>query len=362
MKRWLALFGLMAAMVVARSAQASCYVAFIHGYQTSNLSPGVASDSARRAYWQNSYNTSYSDFVNYASIAAGCSTLVVGYDGTQAFWDNGAAGAATDQIVNFVTANAIPDGQLIIVGHSMGGLLTRWILNNGVQGSAYYNYQGHNYARVVQATRYAITVATPHLGAKPADTIWGTTDTLCGNFVGDIAGLLGQRNAATQYMTRWNDEYASANGSWYQDSGRFRRIYTIATRRWDSSSGSYSNWEDTGLAAIWDCIGFVGHWYLFTSDTPGDGLVTEQSGMMQYERSGNNSTSDWGYRSWTSGAWVQGARSDFAHMDHNHNQVRYDAESLSINYQSWNGSSWSAAATTYWPGSFIRANGLNLPN
>src|SRR5919204_2675730 len=331
-------------------ARAACYVAYIHG-KTGDLSPGAASDTQRRNYWRNGSSDTYGDFVLWSGINAGCAVLVVGYDGRSAFWDAGASGSVAGQINGFIRQYAIPDGQLILVAHSMGGLVARWIVNNGVGGSAYYNYNG-DYATIVRKTRYLIAVASPHLGSSAADAVYGTSDTLCGNFVGAIAGWLGERNDATFWMTEAQLEYGSAIGSWMGDAGRYRTLFTMATRRWDSGNGMS---EDQLLSGAWDCLGYVHHWYVpWREDVPGDGLVFETSGAGQYRDSGSARVAGWGTRSWSQGQWIQGARRDWVRMNHDHHHARLDDEALAIQ------DNIRGTSTSYWPGSYIRYNGLAL--
>jgi triacylglycerol esterase/lipase EstA (alpha/beta hydrolase family) len=326
-------------------------VAYIHG-KGSNLTPGIASDTDRRNYWRNGSADTYGDFVLWSGINAGCAVLVAGYDGTAAFWDASASGAVAQQLNQFIAQNAIPDGQLVLIGHSMGSLVSRWIVNNGVGGAAYYNYNG-DYATVARKTRSIISVSGPHLGSPAADAVYGTSDTLCGTFVGIIAGWLGQRTEATYWLTTLQMEYGSASGSWMGDAGRYRTLYTMATRRWDSGNGML---EDTLLSGAWDCLGYVHHWYVpWRSDVPGDGLVFETSGAGQYRESGSSTSSTWGAKSWSNGQWVQGARSDWVRMNHDHEHSRLDDMALTIQ------DNVRAVTTSYWPGSYIRTNGLALP-
>jgi hypothetical protein len=56
------------------------------------------------------------------------------------------------------------------------------------------------FATVARKTKTVITVATPHLGSPDADAVYGTSDTLCGNFVGALAGWLGERSDATYWL------------------------------------------------------------------------------------------------------------------------------------------------------------------
>ncbi len=258
MRKGILLFAALAVLCPGASRAAPCYVAYVHGKLSStpgssgpsNLTPGSgATDTDRRNYWRRGPSDTYGDFVLYSGIARGCAVLVTGYDGTAAFWDAAAAGAVAQQIDAFVAQNAVPDGQLVLIGHSMGGLVARWIVNNGVGGAAYYNYNG-DYATVARKTKTVITVATPHLGSPDADAVYGTSDTLCGNFVGALAGWLGERSDATYWLRTFQLEYASASGSWMGDAGRWRTLYTIATRRWDSGTGDTEDylWPAPGSA------------------------------------------------------------------------------------------------------------------
>jgi len=331
-------------------AKAACYVAYIHG-KGSNLTPGVASDADRRNYWRNGDADTYGDFVLWSGINAGCFVLVTGYDGEAGFWDAGASGVVAQQINAFIQQSAIPDGQLVLVAHSMGGLVGRWILNNGVGGAAYYNYNG-DYATIARKTRSLISVASPHLGSPGADAVYGTADTLCGNFVGTLAGWLGQRTDATFWLTQAQLEYGSASGSWMGDAGRYRTLYTMATRKWNSGNGMV---EDVLLIGTWDCLGYVSHWYTpWRSDVPGDGLVFEASGAGQYRESGSAYVAGWGTKSWATGQWVQGARRDWVRMNHNHQHARRDDQSLSLQ------DNVRGVATSYFPASYVRAYGLAL--
>lgn len=342
---------------VPLAAHATCYVAYVHGKLDSlggglsNLTPGSgATDDDRRNYWRNGSSDTYGDFVLWSGINAGCTVLVTGYDGTAGFWDAGASGAVAQQLNQFIQQYAIPDGQLILVGHSMGGLVARWIVNNGVGGSAYYNYNG-DYATITRKTRYVISVSGPHLGSPAADAVYGTSDTLCGNFVGTLAGWLGERTNATYWLESLQLEYGSASGSWMGDAGRYRTLYTMATRRWDTGNNNV----DTLLSGAWDCMGYVSHWYEpWVSTVPGDGLVFETSGAGQYRESGSAYNATWGTKSWSSGQWVQGARRDWVRMNHDHEHSRWDDQSLTVQ------DNIRGVSTSYWPGSYIRAYGLAL--
>lgn len=352
---------LLAAATLAAPAQAAtCWVAYVHGklinapgMGPSNLSPSAgATDTDRRNYWRRGSTDTYGDFVLYSGINRGCAVLVAGYDGTAGFWDQGASGEVAKQVNQFIVQQAIPDGKLVLVGHSMGGVVSRWIVNNGVGGSAYYNYNG-DYATITRKVHHLITVAGPHLGSPVADAVYGTSNTLCGNFVGTLAGWLGQRDSSTFWLESLQLEYGSASGSWMGDAGRYRTLYTMATRRWDSGTGDI---EDSLLSGAWDCLGYVYHWYApWRSNVPGDGVVWETSSAGQYRESGSATNATWGTKSWSNGQWVQGARRDWVRIDHNHQHVRLDDQSLALTDYV------RGVNTSYWPGSYVGAYGLSLP-
>ena len=343
---------------VSLPARATCYAAYIHGKLNSiaggrsNLAPGSgATDSDRRDYWRNGASDTFGDFVLWSGINAGCTVLVTGYDGTAGFWDAAASGAVAAQLNQFISQNQIPDGQLILIGHSMGGLVARWIVNNGVGGAAYYNYNG-DYATIARKTKNIISVSGAHLGSPVASAAYGSSDTICGNFVGTLAGWLGARDDSTYWLTTLQMEYGSASGSWMGDVARSKTLYTMATRRWDSGS----NGVDALLKGAWDCLGYVAHWYQpWKSDVPGDGVVFEAAGAGQFRESGSGTNATWGTKSWSNGQWVQGARRDWVRMNHNHEHSRKDDSSLTVqdNIRGVTGSNY--------PGSYVRAYGLALP-
>ena len=63
----------------------------------------------------------------------------MGYDGNQQWWHDRAAGKVAASLNDFIKQHTIPDGKLILVGHSMGGVLARYVVNNGVPQAPFYN-------------------------------------------------------------------------------------------------------------------------------------------------------------------------------------------------------------------------------
>ncbi len=354
---------LVVALVLGFSAQASaqrCFVAFIHGRGVDYR--GASQTFQESDYW--SLGNTYSSFTYYGAQVRGCTVLRVGYNGHAAFFDASAAGTAADQINTFIQQNQIAPGELIIVAHSMGGLVARWILNNGVPGSPYYNYQGHDYATIVSRTHHAITVQSPHQGTEAADALFGQADSFYANALGGITEFLGLESgdAAARYMTRQTMHDASAG--WMGDGGRTRRLYTIAGFTTFGGSGNAEHNDDL-LEIAWGGICNRSHWvnlYVCGEDEyeQGDGLVEEPSafGLFRHYDSGSWYLAylDAGWR--TDSSFMGGARTDWLRIEHNHQQGRHDqlsarirnCTSMSCGTRSGQG---SAMSSTSWAGSYV---------
>lgn len=291
-----------------------CFVVYVHGRHSPDLSPGVASDADRAAYWQATPGNTNGDFV-YASSrqadpSSACVPFVVGYDGTAAFVDPLAATIVALQIADFIQNENIQDGRIVLIGHSMGGLVLRWILNNpGLDP---------NYALVAQKTRYMITIATPHLGSPAADALFGMADTACANLVAGILEFIGEVSVdrAASSLRRAFLEEGSAAGGYMHDEDRTRRIYTVGTSGWNNGTRSGA---DANLSDAWSCLGEV------SAMVAGDGVVTERSGDGIYERSGSNDGI-----SWATGERIGGPMTPWLDIDLNHNHARYNDEAAHI--------------------------------
>lgn len=289
-----------------------CFIVYVHGMGP-NLSPDVATDDDRRAYWQPTRGSTLGDLVYVSSrqndSVRACVTLVTGYDGGAAFFDDVAAGAVARQIAQFATDQNVPDGRIVLIGHSMGGLVIRWILNRAADANP-------DFATVIQKTRYAITIASPHLGSPAADAQYGMSGTACGDFIAGWLELTGQVPAtrAAASLTRAYLEEGSAVGGWMGDAYRTRTIYTIGTTGWNRDMTTSDDWK---LDQAWPCLGM--------SDTPGDGLVTGSSGLGLYQRSGTND----GF-AWHTGDRIGGPFAEWAVVNLNHNHARYSDETAMV--------------------------------
>jgi triacylglycerol esterase/lipase EstA (alpha/beta hydrolase family) len=192
----------------AASAQRR-FIAYIHGRGGDRT--GQSQTQLENEYW--SRGDTYSSFTNYSS--AGSVITRIGYDGTASFCDARASGEVANRLNDFIAANGIQAGELVLVGHSMGGLVVRNILNQGVPNSAYYN-------RVCSGGEFAngSDVSIPDNNANgvyssvnvtSSSTINGPVEfrvDLRHTYVGDLALVL---QHAGRSVTIWNRAGGSAD-------------------------------------------------------------------------------------------------------------------------------------------------------
>jgi hypothetical protein len=274
-------FSLFAAVLTAclmpARAEAACYVAFVHGKREGK--PTVAQVNS---YWNPDTTTNTYSFPYYASDIKNCTKLMVRWDSRKSFVE-GSADVAS-QISSFITTNAIANKNLILIGHSMGGLVTRYILNNSGLSA--------NFTKVVNATKYLITSQTPHLGSKGADAVaFEAGGGLYGDIIATLALLTQGRNAASDSMRRIEMEYASASGGWMNDVARSRKIYTIESYETGSLAGptaGIGSQNTSNLDLAWGSLCYKPHAINLNSCswTPGDGLVETKSARGYYYRNG----------------------------------------------------------------------------
>jgi hypothetical protein len=379
-----ALAGAGAVMATLGSAHAApCYIAYVHGSSSSDdnstdtLHEGFDNGAGDRleGKWR-SNNSIFNSFTYYSSRqydpAKACAIFRVGYNGKNYWWENDSAGVVATQLNQFIDEYNIPDGQLIIVTHSMGGLVTRWILDNGVANSPYFNYNG-NYSRIVQKTKYQISVQAPHGGTQVADAIYGEANNYFGDAAGAIARWFGgqDRTNARNSMRR---SYMGDAATWMGDAGRYRTIYSIAGDSTENDSGTGTQ-NDKDLQTAWSGVCYrrsaingwgslCGSGILFavspvifgainaaTFDwTPGDGLVEQASGHGRILRPVGG-----GWRGATGPTQVQGAFKQWLTVRHNHNHARYDELYAPIV------DGLASVSQNNYVGSYIGTYGTNLP-
>lgn len=171
---------LAAASCAAHAATAATGVAFVHG-------TGSQTD-AYADYWQPAIvDTVRQGLVNRANV------LVVNCDFTQYMWDSRAAGCLATQLKNFIDSRGITD--LVVVTHSNGGNVMRWLLSNPTYDS--------RYPAIIARVRWVNAIAASSAGTPLADAV------MAGNvFESALGWLLGYKNdAVRQQQTSWMAYY-----------------------------------------------------------------------------------------------------------------------------------------------------------
>jgi hypothetical protein len=178
--------GVMLAVVLASAApgHAVTGVAFVHG-------TGRQTD-ALNDYWQagfvNSVRQGLPDQTKY---------VVVNCDFEQYMWTQQAAGCLAGALYGFITTKGIND--LVVITHSNGGNVMRWILSNPTWDS--------RYPTIINAIRWVNALAPSSLGTPLANAVMNGTV-----FESAVGWLLGYQNDAVRMQqTSW---MASYNASW----------------------------------------------------------------------------------------------------------------------------------------------------
>lgn len=223
MRRYLS--GLLLALA-APFAAANTGVAFVHGTGSQT--------NAYNDYWQ----PAMVDSVR-GGLPNPANFVVINCDFTQYMWDSRAAGCLAGQLTNFINTRGIT--RLIVITHSNGGNVIRWIMSNPTWDSRYPNIIN----RIVRVNALAPSSA----GTPLADAV------INGNvFESALGWLLGYQNDAVRMQqTSW---MASYNANWlYGTAGRpalpkpFRSVVgtDVDSSPFDSDSycGGYA--ENVGL-------------------------------------------------------------------------------------------------------------------
>lgn len=168
----------------ASSAYAITGVAFVHGTGKQT--------NAYNDYWQpafvNSVRQGLPDQSKY---------LVVNCDFEQYMWDSRAAGCLATQLTSFINGQGITD--LVVITHSNGGNVMRWILSNPTYDSRYPN--------IIAKIRWVNAVAASSAGTPLADA------TMNGNVFEQALGwLLGYKSDAVRMQQlSWMAQYNQNN-------------------------------------------------------------------------------------------------------------------------------------------------------
>lgn len=224
---------LLAALAALSSlCHANTGVAFVHG-------TGKQTDATNN-YWK-------SAFVNNVrgGLADASKYVVINCDFDQYMWDSRAAGCLAGQLSTFISNQGIT--RLIVITHSNGGNVVRWMMSNPTWDSRYPNIIN----KIVRVNALAPSSA----GTPLADAV------ISGNvFESALGWLLGfKSDAVRQQQTSWMAYY---NGNYlYGTSGRpalpklFRSVVgsDVDSAIWDPDSycGGYTENVALETTQLW---------------------------------------------------------------------------------------------------------------
>ena len=218
---------LLAALAAASSVcSANTGVAFVHGTGKQT--------NATADYWKPEFvNNVRGGLVNPANY------VVINCDFTKYMWDAAAGGCLAGQLTNFINSKGIT--RLIVITHSNGGNVMRWILSNPTYDSRYTNI----IAKTVRVNALAPSSAgTPLANAVIAGNVFETS----------LGWIVGQRNDAVRMQqTSWMATYNANN--LYGTAGRpalprlFRTVVgtDVDSAIWDGDSYCGGYVENVGL-------------------------------------------------------------------------------------------------------------------
>ncbi len=170
--------------LLAKTATAGTGIAFVHGTGSQT--------NALDDYWTaGMVNTVKSKLVN------GNNYVVINCDFTQYMWTSGAAGCLAGQLSSFISSKGITD--LVVITHSNGGNVMRWILSNPTYDS--------RYPGIISKIRWVNALAPSSAGTPLADAV------IAGNvFEAALGWLLGYQNDAVRMQqTSWMAYYNANN-------------------------------------------------------------------------------------------------------------------------------------------------------
>ena len=233
-------------------AFANTGVAFVHG--TSKHTNATAD------YWG-------ADFIN--SVRQGlpnqANYTVINCDFEQYMWDSRAAGCLASQLTSFIDARGITD--LVVITHSNGGNVVRWIMSNPTYDSRYPN--------IINKIRWVNALAPSSRGTPLADAVMAGTV-----FESALGWILGYKNDAVRMQQQsWMAQYNANN--LYGTAGRpalpkgFWAVVgqDVETAIWDSDSYCGGYHLNLGLEITQAWLGSCSDGFLECSSQAGAGQV-----------------------------------------------------------------------------------------
>ena len=217
---------LIALLTLSSLCSANTGVAFVHG-------TGSQTD-AYNTYWQPTMvNNVRGGLANPANF------VVINCDFTQYMWDSRAAGCLADQLSSFISSKGIT--RLIVITHSNGGNVMRWIMSNPTWDSRFPNI----ISKVVRVNALAPSSA----GTPLADAVTN------GNvFETSLGWLLGYKSDAVKmqqvsWMSYYNSNYLLGTSGRPALPKLFRSVVgtDVESAVWDPDSYCAGYTENVGL-------------------------------------------------------------------------------------------------------------------
>ena len=217
---------LIALLTLSSLCSANTGVAFVHG-------TGSQTD-AYNTYWQPTMvNNVRGGLANPANF------VVINCDFTQYMWDSRAAGCLAGQLSSFISSKGIT--RLIVITHSNGGNVMRWIMSNPTWDSRFPNI----ISKVVRVNALAPSSA----GTPLADAVTN------GNvFETSLGWLLGYKSDAVKmqqvsWMSYYNSNYLLGTSGRPALPKLFRSVVgtDVESAVWDPDSYCAGYTENVGL-------------------------------------------------------------------------------------------------------------------
>ena len=227
-------------------------VAFVHGTGKQT--------NAYQDYW----TPSMVDSVRQG-LPDGANYTVINCDFEQYMWDSRAAGCLAEQLTRFINERGIT--RLVVITHSNGGNVMRWILSNPTWDSRYPDIIG----KIAKVNALAPSSA----GTPLADAVMNGN-----SFEQSVGWLLGYQNdAVRQQQVSWMAFYNA--GYLYGTSGRpalprpFRSVVgsDVDSSPFDSDSYCGGYWENVGLETTQNWLNSCSDGFLDCSSQSAAGTV-----------------------------------------------------------------------------------------
>lgn len=280
-----ALSGLLLFAAAIPASAAPCLI-FVHGKQT-NTNTYTSYTSARN-YWIKDTN----DFIRTATKSFATSYYVVGYNGTQRYFEPQSSGEIANEIVNATNGGADAGGKKCattyasggtfwVIAHSMGGTIMDFILGNNDSTDPNYNFNGAPFNTVATRISRVIALGGAHRGSQGADAACGDSSGGC-NF---LASFIQDCDQATYWLRSADDvqvrTYSNAPAKLVYLTGGYEAIF--------GASACLSG-EDDGIvqyASIFACNGSAGASY-DNSNACGNSAKQESSGFRNLDAAHEN--------------------------------------------------------------------------